>query len=145
MSTDAEICRRCGACCQLGGVRLQPEDGGIPVELTEPDVDHATVRMRTRLQNSRCVALDGSVGVWCGCQLCTAGDDRRPIVCRLFPRGGIDCAAARGLAGLPPLAAADAEPADSFIRRAERALHAGVRVDQGTRAAWLRRVFGGAR
>lgn len=139
----SDVCRRCGACCLLGGIRLQPEDGArIPTHLTEPDPNHGCVRLRTC--GDRCVALDGTPGVWCGCSLWAPfAADRRPLVCRVFPRGGLDCDAARQRLGLHPLPDAEREGFDSFMRGAERALH-GLRGtnDPQLRAALRRRVFG---
>jgi Fe-S-cluster containining protein len=90
MKAEEFDCRVCGACCchrwSWPVLRRDRSDAvGIPVEMVREDLP----LMRT--VGDRCVALEGVVGVRCGCAVYPV----RPEACRGFVPGGVLCLEAR--------------------------------------------------
>jgi len=108
MSSDANPCVACGACCAAFRVDFNPAElaggafawgDGVPSAMTVP-VTAQIVRMcGTDASPPRCVALSGEIGVGVACTI-YAG---RPSPCREFDIHHEACARARARHGLPPL------------------------------------------
>jgi Fe-S-cluster containining protein len=91
-------CQSCGACCQTAGEVTVGRTETVPKYLTRSvrnmigfaswEADEF-VRM-ARTSDDRCVALRGEVGNACRCAIY----GRRPVVCREFEQGSVDCAEA---------------------------------------------------
>lgn len=112
-STDLRrsVCCNCGACCAtyritLPRIELDDDPGGwVPTELTSP-YTATTSAMREHPEiPSRCVALEGDIGIGVRCAIYP----RRPSACREFAPlatlgiGDDACDRARRRFGLPPL------------------------------------------
>ena len=115
MSAASSPCQSCGACCASLRVDFHPAElaggafawgDGVPLAMTVP-LTPALVRMRgtdATGEASRCVALDGEIGVAVACRIYHG----RPSPCREFDIEHPACNRARRYCGLPPLAAAGA-------------------------------------
>ena len=104
-------CQACGACCASFRVSFywaeasDAPGGTVPVELTEQVSPHRRCMAGTARGASRCIALDGTVGVAVSCRIY----DQRSSTCREFDAWREDgrpdprCTDARQRHGLPPL------------------------------------------
>ncbi|MGE0634688.1 MAG: YkgJ family cysteine cluster protein, partial [Pseudobdellovibrionaceae bacterium] len=85
MSASIHPCQKCGACCTVFKVSFESRETSensfaVPVELT-CKVSPGVLAMKYKNQNcARCVALEGHVGKWVGCQIY----ENRPSPCRNF-------------------------------------------------------------
>jgi len=87
-------CVGCGACCCVYAVDVDDEEP-IPKRLTHYFPRRDGWR-EMRMENGRCIALRGQVGkgAWCSIY------DKRPRICRNFPRGSPGCLESRIRTGL---------------------------------------------
>lgn len=108
MSTPANPCVSCGACCASFRVDFHPAElaggafawgTGVPPAMTVPVTPQLLRMGGTDASPPRCVALAGEIGVGVAC-LIYAG---RPSPCREFDTSHDACARARSRHGLPPL------------------------------------------
>jgi len=100
-STDASICRSCGACCAFSRdwPRFTTETDAEIDCIAGTFVDDGLDRMRC--DGDRCAALVGEVGASTTCAVYAV----RPDVCRACEPGDEACGIARHKFGLVPLAA----------------------------------------
>jgi Fe-S-cluster containining protein len=101
---DASPCQACGACCAAFRVSfhwLEADARALPEPLVERVSAHLLCMRGTWAARPRCAALAGEVG---RAVACTAYE-RRPSPCREVQVGDAQCAKARAIHGLRPLAA----------------------------------------
>ena len=88
MSLD---CQKCGACCAIDWVDVQPDDKVDPSLVTP---DGKWMRVNT---NGECIAFSGNVGVGCSCSIY---NQKRPRICLSVEPGHRYCKLARIYHGL---------------------------------------------
>jgi len=88
-------CLRCGACCAYSATwpaLIGDGDGAdIPDDLIDPD------RGQMLCHGNRCAALAGEIGIQAQCSVYA----NRPLVCREFQAGSVDCLMVRRSYNLP--------------------------------------------
>ena len=102
MTTSAQDCQRCGACCAWFRVSFywaEADDaagGSVPVALTRPVGPLHRCMAGTQTRPVRCVALQGNVGRAVACGIYA----QRSSTCRSVVPGDGQCLKARAAHGL---------------------------------------------